>query len=125
MRKAKILIIDDERGFTEMVKLNLESTNRYRVIVENDSQIALETIIRTQPDIILLDVIMPYKEGPDIVYQVRNHPLVQDIPIIFFTATITKNEASSDCGIVGGHYFLAKPSSVEELIACIESHLDD
>ncbi|MFA5261357.1 MAG: response regulator [Candidatus Omnitrophota bacterium] len=124
MRKAKVLIIDDERGFTEMVKLNLEVTGRYRVFIENDSQFALDTAIRTQPDIILLDVIMPYREGPDVVFQLKNHPLSRDIPVVFLTATITKEEATSGCSLVGGHIFLAKPSSVEELIAAIERNLD-
>ena len=124
MRKAKVLIIDDERGFTEMVKLNLEVTGRYRVFIENDSEFALDTVIRTQPDIILLDVIMPHREGPDVVFQLRNHPLSRDIPVVFLTATITKEEAASGCGLVGGHVFLAKPSSVEELIAAIERNLE-
>ncbi len=124
MRKAKVLIIDDERGFTEMVKFNLEVTGRYRVFIENDSAFALDTVIRTQPDIILLDVIMPCREGPDVVFQLQNHPLSRDVPVIFLTATITKEEAASGGGLVGGYIFVAKPSSVEELIAAIEQHLD-
>ncbi|HPB68464.1 MAG TPA: response regulator [Candidatus Omnitrophota bacterium] len=107
MRKAKVLIIDDERGFTEMVKLNLEVTGRYRVFIENDSALALDTVIRTQPDIILLDVIMPCREGPDVVFQLRNHPLSRDVPVIFLTATITKEEAASGGGGWWGDIFLS------------------
>jgi len=119
----KILIIDDERGFTEMVKLNLEATGRYQVWIENVPTRAVETVLECQPDLILLDVIMPELEGPDIVYLIRNTDLICHIPIIFLTATITRDEAAAQAGIVGGHAFLAKPCSIEDLIRTIEKYI--
>lgn len=117
----KILVIDDERGFTEMVKLNLEMTGRYEVCIENIPTRALESVLEYRPDIILLDVIMPELEGPDIVYLIRNTEKVSRIPIIFLTATITRAEAAEQ-SIVGGHAFLAKPCSIGELIETIEKY---
>jgi len=121
--KKKILIIDDEPGFTEMVKLNLEATGNYLVKVENRGVRALQSALAYHPDLILLDIIMPDSEGPDICYQLQNHNSLQNTPIVFLTATIRKDEVASQNGNVGGHAFLAKPSNLKELIDCIENHL--
>ena len=119
-QKRKVLVIDDERGFTRMVKLNLEATGDYDVKIQNNPQDALSSAIEFRPDVILLDVIMPELEGPDVVYQFKNHDLLRDIPVIFITANITKEEVAAQEGYIGGHAFLAKPGTIEELIVCIE-----
>ena len=116
----KVLLIDDEKGFTEMLRLNLEATGQYNVCIENDSKCALETALRYQPDIILLDIIMPEKHGPQVAIEIKGHNALEQIPIIFFTATVTKNEVDSHNGQIGGHAFVAKPSSLNELINSIE-----
>ncbi len=69
MKKKKILVVDDERGFTKMVKLNLEANGNYDVKIQNNPLEALQTAVEFKPDVILLDVIMPDMEGPDVVYQ--------------------------------------------------------
>ena len=119
-QKKKVMVVDDERGFTRMVKLNLETTGHYEVRIQNNPQDALSTAIEFKPDVILLDVIMPELEGPDIVYQFKNHELLRNIPVIFITANITKEEVDAQEGYIGGHAFLAKPGTIDELIACIE-----
>lgn len=123
MGKARILLIDDETGFTEMVKLNLEATGHFDVRIENDSTRALQAAVKYRPDLVILDVIMPEVEGPDVVFQLRNTEETKDIPIIFLTATVTREEVASDSGSIGGYAFLAKPSTLEELLACINKHL--
>ncbi len=124
MKMKKILVIDDERGFTKMVKLNLEAVGDYQVKIQNSPLDALESAIEFQPDVILLDVIMPDLEGPDIVYQFKNNNMLKDIPVIFITANITKEEVDDQEGYIGGHAFLAKPGTVEELIICIEKQIN-
>jgi len=123
MKKQKILIVDDEHGFTDMVKLNLEATGRFEVKIENEPSQALYTTAQFKPDLILLDVIMPEVEGPDVLNEIRNNELTQNIPIIFLTATVTKEEVDSEQGRIGGHSFLAKPSSITELLSCIDEKL--
>jgi DNA-binding response OmpR family regulator len=120
---SKILIVDDEPGFTEMVKLNLEATGRYNVRIENDSKKAEFAALEYLPDIILLDIIMPDMEGPDIVDEIRKHNIIKKVPIVFLTATVTHDEVKAQGGCIGGHKFLAKPTTVKELIDCIEHHL--
>ncbi|MCB9771724.1 MAG: response regulator [Candidatus Omnitrophica bacterium] len=123
MKKKKVLVIDDERGFTKMVKLNLEASGDYEVKIQNNSLDALQTAIEFQPDVILLDVIMPDLEGPDVVYQIKNNEVLKNTPVIFITANITREEVEAQEGYIGGHAFLAKPGSIDELIACIEKQI--
>ncbi len=123
MKKKKILVIDDERGFTKMVKLNLEAAGDYEVKIQNNPIDALQTAIEFNPDLILLDVIMPDLEGPNVVYQFKNNEMLKNIQVIFITANITKEEVEAQEGYIGGHAFLAKPGTVDELIACIEKQL--
>ncbi|MCK5214174.1 MAG: response regulator [Candidatus Omnitrophica bacterium] len=123
MSLKKILIVDDERGFTEMVKLNLEATGYYQVKIENRGTHALSTALKYKPDLILLDVIMPELEGPDVVNQLKRDPDLQDVPVVFLTATVTKEEVDVQGGFIGGHAFIAKPSSLEKLINCVRDHI--
>jgi DNA-binding response OmpR family regulator len=123
MEKNKILIIDDEVAFTEMVKLNLVETGRFTVQIENDPQMAVATALEFMPDVILLDIIMPDLEGPDVMSMVRAEPLLKNTPIVFLTATVRRDETVEGDGLIGGHVFLAKPCTVDELINVIDSLL--
>lgn len=120
MDKRKILIIDDEPDFTQMVKLNLEATGNYEVIREHEGMRAVATALVYKPDLILLDVIMPDIEGPEVAFQIRRNQILNTTPIVFLTATITKEEVKTERGVVGGNTFLAKPGTVQELVECIE-----
>ena len=123
MKKRKILIIDDDIDFSEIVKISLESTGLYKVETEADPENASMTVHRFSPDLILLDVIMPNKEGPDVVMEFKNDPLVRNIPVVFLTATVTQREVEEEDGIIGGHPFVAKPSSFESLLKAIDKNL--
>jgi CheY-like chemotaxis protein len=65
---------------------------------------------------------MPNMDGGDVSKQLKRYPGLKDIPIVFLTATVSKRE-TGDAGLnSGGELFLAKPVSVESLIACINEH---
>ena len=123
MNKKRILIVDDEKGFTSMLSLNLEATGDYDVLVENDSCRALSTALAFRPDLILLDIIMPKKEGPDVAIDIKSNSELNKTPIVFLTATITKAEVDAEGGTIGGNTFVAKPSSLGELIDSIERNI--
>jgi CheY-like chemotaxis protein len=63
LEKKRILVVDDEPSITRLLKLNLEETNRYVVRTENDAKAALASAEVFQPDLILLDVMMPDLDG--------------------------------------------------------------
>jgi DNA-binding response OmpR family regulator len=121
--KRKILIIDDEISFTRMVKMNLEKTGSFDVRVENRAAAALPAAREFRPDLVLLDVIMPNMDGGDVAKQIKRDRTLKSTPIVFLTATVSKREAGEVGLNSGGELFLAKPVSVEALIACINEHI--
>jgi DNA-binding response OmpR family regulator len=121
--KRKILIIDDEVSFTRMVKMNLEKTGTFDVRVENRAAAALPAAREFRPDLVLLDVIMPNMDGGDVAKQIKRDRNLKTTPIVFLTATVSKREAGEGGLNSGGELFLAKPVSVEALIACINEHV--
>ena len=118
----KILIIDDEAGFTRLMKLTLQQTGSYEVFEENDGTRAWETARRVRPDLILLDIVMPRMDGGDVAARLRNDSELAHIPIIFLSA-IVSNKDEIPGGLIGGFPFLSKPVSLDALIQCIREHL--
>jgi CheY-like chemotaxis protein len=118
----RILIVDNDRDSTHLVKVLLEKTGRYLVFEENDGTRAYLSARNFRPDLILLDVVMPEKDGGEIAAEIRTDPELRDTPIIFLTALVTRAEAKSGLHI-DGHSFLAKPINIQELINAIEGHL--
>ncbi|HDN85610.1 MAG: response regulator [Candidatus Omnitrophota bacterium] len=122
MEKKKILIVDDEEGFTQMVKLNLEETGKYEVIVENKGKEAIFTAKKFKPDLIFLDIVMPDTDGGEIMQKMHSDEDLKDTPVVFLTALVTEKEVKSQEGIIAGHPFLAKPVTTQQLIECIEKY---
>jgi CheY-like chemotaxis protein len=123
MEKKKILIIDDEVGFTRMVKLNLEGTGNYSVRIENQGILGFDAAKEFRPDLILLDIIMPDMEGSEVAAKLRDDEATRNIPVVFLTAVVTREETEAEGNFVGGNTFLAKPVSMKVLITCIEEKL--
>lgn len=123
MAKKKILIVDDEAAFAQIVKFNLEKTGKYEVKVENQGSRGLASAQMFLPDLILLDVVMPDKAGSDVAQELGDHLTTRNIPIIFLTAIVSRGETNAQTRMIGGHPFLAKPVGPTELVNCIEEHL--
>lgn len=119
-RKKRILLVDDEASFTRLMKLNLETNAEYDVHVENDGSKALATARSFRPDLILLDVIMPDIDGGQIASELRADPKLKDVPVVFLTAVVSKNEVVAHGDVIGGQQFLAKPVTVADVKRTIE-----
>ena len=120
--KPRILIIDNNRDFTDSAKLGLERTGRYSVWEENEPVRAHQTAQRVRPDLILLDIVMPKTDGGEVAARIESDPTLHRTPVVFLTALATKAEARSGLQIQG-HPFLAKPISIPDLVAGIERNL--
>lgn len=118
--KKKVLVVDDEKSFTNLLKLNLEQTGNYDVSVVNWSEDALSTAREFKPDIMLLDIIMPRMPGGNVVAQFEADAELKDLPIVFFTAAVQRRRLEEMDGIISGRPCLAKPASLEEIVAMIE-----
>lgn len=123
MNQKRILIVDDEAGAARLLKLNLEQTNDYVVRVETTASAALAAAEDFQPDLILLDVMMPGMDGGEVAQSIRASPKLGGVPVVFLTAATTRAEVSSRGGRIGGLPFLAKPADFPAVIACLEQHL--
>jgi len=107
--KRRILIVDNDRESTHVVKILLERTGRYLVLEENDATKAHQSARNFRPDVILLDPAEagPETDGGEVAAQIQADPELQRTPIIFLTALVTKAEAKTGLRIQG-HPFLAK-----------------
>ena len=90
--KKTILIVDDEEDFCHFVKLNLEQTGNFDVLTAFNGADGISMAQRYQPDLILLDIIMPNMTGTQVAEALRNDKVTKDIPIIFVTAIVKRGE---------------------------------
>lgn len=120
--KKRIFVVDDESGFTRLLKLTLERTGRYIVKEENDGTQAWLAAREFRPDIIFLDIVMPKIDGGDVAQQIRSDPMLARVPIIFLTAIVSQTESKSE---IGGFPFISKPVSLEAISRCITEHIGE
>jgi DNA-binding response OmpR family regulator len=123
MKKKRILLIDDEVGFTRLLKLNLEQMRDYEVRVENGAERAVTTAREFAPDLVLLDFIMPRMIGNDVADLLRAEAGLMKTPIVFLSAACSRNPNDQPNRALAGYPYIAKPATVEEVIAGIEQHL--
>jgi two-component system OmpR family response regulator len=121
--KKRILVVDDQPQNTRLLKLHLEGTNDYVVREENDARAALCAAEEFEPDLILLDVMMPGVDGGELAARFRASPKLKTVPIVFLTAAVTKEEVNAGGGLIGGASFLAKPVVLSEVVVCLRQHL--
>lgn len=117
----KILIVDDAASNLDVLSAVLEPQG-YEILVASHGQAALTIAARAQPDLILLDILMPEVDGFTICRRLKEDAALQDIPVIFITA---KSEMSSlvEGFRVGGCDYIVKPFHDEEVLIRIENHL--
>jgi len=122
MKKKKILLIDDQAGFTNFVKMYLEFNDKYEVRTENKGANGLAAAKEYKPDIILLDIAMPDMNGSKVLQQLKADVVTKDIPVVFITALIKKEELTHLGGTIDGQPFLVKPVGRKAFIECIEKY---
>jgi CheY-like chemotaxis protein len=82
----RILIIDDDDDVREVARMSLETSGGWEVLTANSGHEGLSTACAEQPDVILLDVMMPGMDGPTAFQRLRSDPHTGHIPVILFTA---------------------------------------
>jgi len=120
MEKKKILLVDDEQGFVDTVKQYLES-RKYNVIVANDGKEALEKV-EENPDLILLDIIMPGIDGFEVLRRLRNNLRTRYIPVIMLTAR-GESKAILKAQDLGTTDYIIKPFSLKELLYLVKRYI--
>jgi two-component system alkaline phosphatase synthesis response regulator PhoP len=114
----KILAVDDERHIVRLVQVNLERAG-YTVVTAFDGREALEKVESEQPDLVVLDVMMPYMDGFEVLQTLRKNQSTRDLPVIMLTAKAQDADvfrgwqSGVDC-------YLTKPFNPMELISFVK-----
>jgi len=117
--KIKILLAEDEPALALIIKESLETRN-FEVTLCKDGEEALEAYINQKPELLVLDIMMPKKDGFSVAKEIRK--LDKKTPIIFLTAKSQTQDVVEGFNL-GGNDYLKKPFSMEELIVRIHSIL--
>ncbi len=119
--KKKILIIDDERITTELVQVYLERYG-FEVVCAYDGAEGLEVARAEKPDLILLDIVLPRKDGFAVCEELRSDPDFKDVRIIMFTAKGLSEDIERGRQL-GADEYVIKPFSGKNLLVLIKKQL--
>ena len=116
----KILLVDDEEDILEFLKYNLEQ-EKFEVLVSSNGKDALNNISQN-PDLIVLDIMMPEMDGFELYQKIKSDENYQHIPVIFLTAKAGETDEIKGLDL-GASDYIQKPVSPRKLIARIKSNL--
>ena len=122
MTMKTILIIDDEPEFVEVTRMRLVASG-YAVVTTTGGRDGLRQARAIQPDLILLDIMMPDMDGRDVGQALQADPRLRTIPIVYITALIGRKEVARHNETAPGEVFLSKTASPVEMLAAIAKAL--
>ena len=117
----KILVVDDEALTTELAKTFLEK-HGFQVIIAADGDVGLTMALAENPDLILLDVMLPTMDGFAVCKLLKENEKFKDTPILMFTARGLNSDIEKG-ETVGADEYIVKPFSGKALVATIRKHL--
>lgn len=118
MNTEKILVIEDDREIRDLIELYLKS-NHYQVLLARDGQEGLELAENANPDLVILDILLPQKNGFEVCHQIRKK---SNVPIIFLTCKQDSEDIIKGLNL-GGDDYLTKPFDPGILIARVKALL--
>ncbi|WP_409523144.1 diguanylate cyclase domain-containing protein [Nitrincola sp. MINF-07-Sa-05] len=119
-RQQKILIVDDELLNRKLLADILRED--YRVILAKNGEQAVDKVNRHQPDLILLDIIMPGENGYQVLVALKSNPQTQDIPVVFISALDTDRDEEKGL-VLGATDYISKPFRKSLVKARIDNHM--
>lgn len=121
MAKYKILVVDDEPDIVDTLKFRLESEG-YEVVTANNGEEALDKVHNEKPDLVVLDLIMPKKDGMQVCAELRLDSDFKDLPIIMLTAKAQDVDRIEGLG-TGADDYITKPFDTAKLFVSIKELL--
>ena len=122
MGTTRVLVIDDEAPIRLLCRVNLEAAGM-RVLEAADGASGIEEARRSEPDVILLDVMMPGLDGRHVAEALLDDPVTDDIPIVFLTARAELRDRARGIDL-GGVDYVTKPFDPVELAPLVRDLLD-
>jgi len=120
--RKKIILVDDVNYVLTTLKERLK--HNYEIYPAQSSEVLFELLENVDPDLIILDIQMPYVSGYDVIGQLKSDPRYEHIPVIFLSGNKTDRKSIFKGMSLGAIDFITKPINNEKLIESIESHLD-
>ncbi len=111
-QRTKVLVVDDEESMRELIRLHLANEG-YDVLLAEDAVAAGHLALREKPDLILLDVQMPYMNGYEFMAALKGDPATSDIPVVFLT---TDENVAEHARKLGAAAYLNKPVVANKLL---------
>lgn len=121
MSRETILIVDDEEDIIELIKYNLKNEG-YAVLTAQTGELAIKMAKQSQPDLIVLDLMLPGIDGLEVTRYLRGHDLTRDMPIVMLTAKGEESDIVTGLEL-GANDYISKPFSPKVLIARIRAIL--
>jgi two-component system alkaline phosphatase synthesis response regulator PhoP len=119
--KQRILVVDDDKEVVRLMRAYLEQAG-YEVLVAYDGETAVHNLRREKPDLLLLDLMLPDRDGWDITRLVRSDPALAYIPIIMLTARV--EDTDKIIGLeIGADDYVTKPYNPREVVARVRARL--
>jgi DNA-binding response OmpR family regulator len=123
----KILLVDDDRDFVTATKAVLESRSDYEVLTASDGVFGLAIARAERPDLIILDVLMPFEDGFTAAKEMRDDPELSQIPIMMLTS-FSYRMGETDISVAQGmeleaEDYVEKPVSPQELLRRVDKLL--
>ena len=121
--KKKILLVDDEANIVELLRYNLKKEG-YKVYGALDGEKALDLARTTNPDLIILDLMLPRLHGYEIIRLIKKNMRLSCIPIIILSAKTLKEDINKGIKL-GANVYISKPFSVAELLIKVKELLEN
>lgn len=119
--KKRVLIVDDEVGLRDLLKFRLSAFG-FDVIVAEDGYKGLEMAKDESPDLIILDIMLPYLNGYELCKKLKSDARTRHIPVVILTVLAQKEDIAMG-KTVGAEFFLTKPYDPEKLNAIVKMAL--
>ncbi|MBN2146556.1 MAG: response regulator transcription factor [Anaerolineales bacterium] len=121
MLKQRILVVDDDKEIVRLMRAYLEQAG-YEVLTAYNGETALHTIRRERPDLVLLDLMLPERDGLEITRLLRSDPLLAHTPVIMLTARVSDTDKIVGLEI-GADDYITKPYNPREVLARVRACL--
>ncbi|HVP06524.1 MAG TPA: response regulator [Candidatus Acidoferrum sp.] len=117
IQTAKVLVVDDEPEITDIIQTFLTEAG-YAVTVENSAREAVTKARQVRPAVVILDIMMPERDGYQICQEMKQDPELANVPVIFLTGK-DRNDDMGRSFKSGGDMFIKKPFSCERLLEIV------
>ena len=120
MKEKKVLIVEDEETIRRLFKDVLEKVG-YKIIIAGDGEQGVQLASKEKPDLILMDVQMPIKNGLEATKEIKGNPLTNNIPVVALTALAMKGDEER-IRAAGCDDYISKPVQIRALLEKVASY---